>query len=428
MAAPPAGNHSPSALDATVAGLQIDKSASLSSSSPTLPRSSASAAAVHIPPPRRVQHSDTEPTAQTPARTALSPSALSSSSSRQGAVFPAADGPGACSPSALSASARSSRVSQAKPHRTRFLPTYKVLMLGDTAVGKSNLLSRFTCGTFDATSRTTIGMEFVSREVDLSCGASTMAGNFGGDQPDNSAAVTPTTPQPASSPRSRRNSPSHPQHEAALIQLAVSPPAVSLLGNGLLDASSPTPPRDGRDRRGSAVSDTSQPMNLSSSGHGQAADRVVLQLWDTAGQEACAALSHVYYRGARGAVVVYDVTRRSTLLNVGRWVASARQHCDTECVIVVIGNKTDLQHGMEVTEDDALSFCHSLDCRHYYASAMNGEGVEFAFMQLLLSIHAESLVRNVANQLPGHASSSSASLATASQSCLRRMVRRSTWI
>ena len=126
----------------------------------------------------------------------------------------------------------------------------------------------------------------------------------------------------------------------------------------------------------------------------------MLQLWDTAGQEACAALSNVYYRGARGVAVVYDVTRRSTLYNVGRWVASARQHCESDCVIVVIGNKTDLRHSVDVSEDEASAFCHSLGCRHYLASAMNGEGVEYAFLQLLLAIHAEVAVKGVANEMP----------------------------
>ena len=139
--------------------------------------------------------------------------------------------------------------------------------------------------------------------------------------------------------------------------------------------------------------------NSSSSGSGSGlAERIVLQLWDTAGQETSAALSSVYYRGARGVAVVYDVTRRTTLFNVGRWVASARQHCDPDCVIVVIGNKTDLRHSVDVPEEEARAFCHSLGCRHYLASAMNGEGVEYAFLQLLLAVHAVALSRGVANE------------------------------
>lgn len=208
-----------------------------------------------------------------------------------------------------------------------FLPNYKVLLLGDAAVGKSNLISRFANNTFDPTSRSTIGVEFVSREVDLNCAGTTMSSNF--------------------SPVSKNA-----QREASLDDSA-------------------TPCR-----------------------------RVVMQLWDTAGQDTFNVLTATYFRGAKGAAVVYDVTRRASLLSVGRWVAKAREYCDADCVIVVIGNKTDLAHEVEVSDEEAAAFCHSLDCRYFTASALSGEGVEYAFLQLLLSVHAMAMSSGVANALP----------------------------
>ena len=47
---------------------------------------------------------------------------------------------------------------------------------------------------------------------------------------------------------------------------------------------------------------------------------VKAQIWDTAGQERFRAVTSAYYRGAFGALLVYDISRRSTFDNVGRWL------------------------------------------------------------------------------------------------------------
>ncbi|CBI30717.3 unnamed protein product, partial [Vitis vinifera] len=80
------------------------------------------------------------------------------------------------------------------------------------------------------------------------------------------------------------------------------------------------------------------------------------QIWDTAGQERYRAITSAYYRGAVGALLVYDVTRHSTFENVERWLRELRDHTDPNIVVMLIGNKSDLRHLVAVSTEDGKSF------------------------------------------------------------------------
>ena len=67
--------------------------------------------------------------------------------------------------------------------------------------------------------------------------------------------------------------------------------------------------------------------------------RIKLQIWDTAGQEAFRSITRSYYRGAAGALLVYDITRRDTFNHLTTWLEDARQHSNSNMVIMLIGNK-----------------------------------------------------------------------------------------
>ena len=66
---------------------------------------------------------------------------------------------------------------------------------------------------------------------------------------------------------------------------------------------------------------------------------VKLQIWDTAGQERFRSVTRSYYRGAAGALLVYDITRRDTFNHLTTWLEDARQHSNSNMVIMLIGNK-----------------------------------------------------------------------------------------
>ena len=86
------------------------------------------------------------------------------------------------------------------------------------------------------------------------------------------------------------------------------------------------------------------------------------QIWDTAGQERYRAITSAYYRGAVGALLVYDISKHQTYENVTRWLKELRDHADANIVIMLVGNKSDLRHLRAVPTEEAKQFAseHSL--------------------------------------------------------------------
>ena len=68
------------------------------------------------------------------------------------------------------------------------------------------------------------------------------------------------------------------------------------------------------------------------------------QIWDTAGQERYRAITSAYYRGALGALLVYDVSKKTSFDNVEKWLKELKEHADTNIVLMLVGNKSDLKH------------------------------------------------------------------------------------
>jgi Ras-related protein Rab-11A len=61
------------------------------------------------------------------------------------------------------------------------------------------------------------------------------------------------------------------------------------------------------------------------------------QIWDTAGQERYRAITSAYYRGAVGALLIYDITKKQTFENIQRWLRELRDHADSNIVIMMVG-------------------------------------------------------------------------------------------
>ena len=73
--------------------------------------------------------------------------------------------------------------------------------------------------------------------------------------------------------------------------------------------------------------------------------KIKLQVWDTAGQETYRAITRSYFRGATGALLVYDITRRETFEHVQDWLKELRAAADPHISIILVGNKCDLADG-----------------------------------------------------------------------------------
>eukprot|EP00246_Nothoceros_aenigmaticus_P007723 TRINITY_DN21744_c0_g1_i1.p1 TRINITY_DN21744_c0_g1~~TRINITY_DN21744_c0_g1_i1.p1 ORF type:complete len:227 (+),score=50.25 TRINITY_DN21744_c0_g1_i1:23-682(+) len=162
---------------------------------------------------------------------------------------------------------------------------FKIVLIGDSGVGKSNLLSRFTRNEFCLESKSTIGVEFATRSIQV----------------------------------------------------------------------------DGKTLKA--------------------------QIWDTAGQERYRAITSAYYRGAVGALLVYDITKHITYENVERWLKELRDHADSNIVIMLVGNKSDLKHLRGVTTEEASSFAEREGLSFVETSALESTNVEKAFQRILTEIY-----------------------------------------
>uniref|UniRef100_A0A8C6LGH1 small monomeric GTPase n=6 Tax=Nothobranchiidae TaxID=405002 RepID=A0A8C6LGH1_NOTFU len=158
---------------------------------------------------------------------------------------------------------------------------FKVVLIGDSGVGKSNLLSRFTRNEFNLESKSTIGVEFATRSIQV----------------------------------------------------------------------------DGK--------------------------MIKAQIWDTAGQERYRAITSAYYRGAVGALLVYDIAKHLTYENVERWLKELRDHADNNIVIMLVGNKSDLRHLRAVPTDEARAFAEKNTLSFIETSALDSTNVEEAFKNIL---------------------------------------------
>ncbi|KAJ0987838.1 hypothetical protein J5N97_006194 [Dioscorea zingiberensis] len=114
---------------------------------------------------------------------------------------------------------------------------------------------------------------------------------------------------------------------------------------------------------------------------------VKAQIWDTAGQERYRAITSAYYRGAVGALLVYDITKRQTFDNVQRWLRELRDHADSNIVIMMAGNKSDLNHLRSVQADDAQLLAEKEGLSFLETSALESHNIEKAFQTILTEIY-----------------------------------------
>jgi small GTP-binding protein len=111
------------------------------------------------------------------------------------------------------------------------------------------------------------------------------------------------------------------------------------------------------------------------------------QIWDTAGQERYRAITSAYYRGAVGALLVYDMSKRPTYENVSRWLKELRDHADANIVIMLVGNKKDLRHMRQVSTEEAKEFCKTQKLFFIETSALADSNVNTAFETILKEIY-----------------------------------------
>ena len=111
------------------------------------------------------------------------------------------------------------------------------------------------------------------------------------------------------------------------------------------------------------------------------------QIWDTAGQERYKAITSAYYKGAKGAFVVYDITRKGSFESIEKWVNDLTSTADKKLTIVVIGNKCDLEDQRQITKEQGEEKANKLEVAFLETSAFSGENLDKAFEMMVNEIY-----------------------------------------
>ena len=108
-------------------------------------------------------------------------------------------------------------------------------------------------------------------------------------------------------------------------------------------------------------------------------ERVKLQIWDTAGSENYRSITRSYYRAAAGAILVYDITKKSTFEHLGEWLDEARINGNPHISVILVGNKIDLNAQREVSIEEAKKWAGENGLLFIETSARNNFAVKDCF-------------------------------------------------
>jgi len=110
--------------------------------------------------------------------------------------------------------------------------------------------------------------------------------------------------------------------------------------------------------------------------------QVTLQVWDLAGQPRFESVRQGFYRGARGGLLLYDVTRRRTFLNIENWKEEAFTNLQKEVPLVLVANKVDLEDSRVISTNEGEEYAKENNFIYVESSALTGENVEEAYVNL----------------------------------------------
>ena len=117
---------------------------------------------------------------------------------------------------------------------------------------------------------------------------------------------------------------------------------------------------------------------------------IKIQIWDTAGQEAFQAITRTYYKGAIGALLVYDITRRDTFTHVTKWLEEVKANSSKSICVILIGNKKDLEDKRQVTYEEGETFAKENGLMFLETSAKTAYNVVEAF-----NLSAQAILNNI---------------------------------
>ena len=119
-------------------------------------------------------------------------------------------------------------------------------------------------------------------------------------------------------------------------------------------------------------------------------DSIHAQIWDTAGQEKYNTLTSSYYKGAKGALVVYDVTQKATFDQVERYVNELKDNSDKNVFFALVGNKCDLEGNRMILKEEGEKLAQKLKIAFFEVSAKTGVGIENLFKYLIDGVYKKN--------------------------------------
>ncbi len=114
---------------------------------------------------------------------------------------------------------------------------------------------------------------------------------------------------------------------------------------------------------------------------------IKIQIWDTAGEEAFQSITKNYYKNAIGALLVYDITKKSSFDHLKNWLDNIRENSSRNIKIILIGNKTDLEDKREVTFEEGEEFAKNNGLFFLETSAKNFININESFNKLTEEIY-----------------------------------------
>ena len=124
-------------------------------------------------------------------------------------------------------------------------------------------------------------------------------------------------------------------------------------------------------------------------------NKIKTQIWDTAGQERYHAIISAYYRGANGAVVVYDISNKKSYENaLDVWLKNVQNACPKDMPIIFFANKIDLKEKEKVKSVIARDKILKNNCGFFETSAFTGQNILEAFDNFIQKIYQNEKGKN----------------------------------
>ena len=109
---------------------------------------------------------------------------------------------------------------------------------------------------------------------------------------------------------------------------------------------------------------------------------IILNLWDTAGQERFKSLIPSYIKDSAAAIICYDITSRDSFKNVEKWIEDAKSLRDDECLLILAGNKSDLNAKRQVATEEGQEYAEKMNLLFFETSAKTGFNIKTLFSEL----------------------------------------------